>query len=194
MNFTAAKTQQFNVAIALNIESNGIEIGQRFSILVFFPIISVSPEKDGGAGRVLRDIKGPENGHLLFGGMSGENRDLIEEAFETSHRSREGDNDGVRGRCLDDNLAFARAERVARGRVHLRIHQSFHRVSDVFGSEWCAIGKMQTSAEMKFDSAAVRTDFPRSGQAGLESLRLPIQADQDAAREVADRFRGRLFD
>ena len=29
---------------------------------------------------------------------------------------------------------------------------------------------------------------------GLESLRLPIQANQDAAREVADRFRGRLFD
>jgi len=126
--------------------------------------------------------------------MGGENRHLIEEALKPRYRSGKGDNDGVRGRCLDDNLAFARAERVARGRVHLRIHQSLHRVSDVFGSEWRAVGKMQTSAEMKFDSAAVRADFPRSGQAGLESLRLPIHADQDAAREVADRFRGRLFD
>src|SRR5207302_1746070 len=101
----SARMIAVDVAIALNIESNGIEIGQRFTILVFFPIISVSPEKDGGAGRVLRDIKGPENGHLLFGGMSGENRDLIEEAFETSHRSREGDNDCVGGRRLDNNLA-----------------------------------------------------------------------------------------
>src|SRR5437773_11331754 len=47
MNFTTAKAQQFNVAIALNIESNGIEIGQRLSFLVFFPVVRVSPEKDG---------------------------------------------------------------------------------------------------------------------------------------------------
>ena len=194
MNFTAAKAQQFNIAIALNIESNGIEIGQRLSFLVFFPVVRVSPEKDGGAGSVVRDIERAEDGHLLFGRMRGENRDLIEEALKPRHGSRKSNNDGIRGRRLNGDLAFAGPERVARGRVQLRVHQSFHRVGDVFGSEWCAVGKMQTSAEMKFDSAAVRADFPRTGQAGLESLRLPIQADQDAAREVADRFRGRLFD
>src|SRR5437016_12141752 len=107
MNFTAAKAQQFNIAIALNIESNGIEIGQRLSFRVCFPVVRVSPEKDGGAGSVVRDIERAEDGHLLFGRMRGENRDLIEEAFETSHRSREGDNDCVGGRRLDNNLAFA---------------------------------------------------------------------------------------
>src|SRR5207244_5670431 len=110
MNFTATKAQQFNVAIALNVEANGIQIGQRISILVFFPIIRVASQKDGGAGRVVGDIKGTENGHLLLGRMGGENRDLIEEAFETSHRSREGDNDCVGGRHLHNNLALAGAE------------------------------------------------------------------------------------
>src|SRR5437773_167925 len=105
MNFTAAKAQQFNVVIALNIESNGIKIRQRFSILVLFPIISVSPEKDGRAGSVVGHIERAEDGHFFFGRMGGENRDLIEEAFKPRDRSGEGDNNGIRGRRLNGDLA-----------------------------------------------------------------------------------------
>ena len=70
----------------------------------------------------MRDIEGAKDGHLLLGRMSGENRDLIEEAFESRHRSGKSDNDGVCGRRSDRNLTFAGAERVSRRRVQLRIH------------------------------------------------------------------------
>jgi hypothetical protein len=47
---------------------------------------------------------------------------------------------------------------------------------------------MQTSAEMKLDGATVWTGFPGNGQAGLESLRLAIEANQNAASKVANGF------
>src|SRR5437667_330231 len=90
---------------------------------------------------------GAEDGCLLLGRMGGENGDLIKEAFESCHRSGKGDDHRVRRRCLDDDLAIAGAERVASGRVQLRIHQCFHGVSDIFGGEWRAIGEMQTASE-----------------------------------------------
>src|SRR6266403_5173419 len=45
---------------------------------------------------------------------------------------------------------------------------------------------------MKFDGAAVRADFPGHGQAWLKRLCLPIQSDQDAARQVPNAF-GSIF-
>ena len=42
-------------------------------------------------------------------------------------------------------------------------------------------------------SAACLADFPENGQTGLEGLSLAIQADQGAACEVANRFRGILL-
>ena len=147
MNFTAAEAQQLNVAVALKIEANRIEIGQRLSFLIFLPVVRVPSQQDVGAGRVVRDIEGAEDGCLLLGRMGGENGDLIKEAFESCHRSGKGDDHRVRRRCLDDDLAIAGAERVAGGRVQLRIHQCFHGVSDIFGGEWRAIGEMQTASE-----------------------------------------------
>src|SRR6266849_5311215 len=122
MNFKTTEAEMFNVTISLNIEANGIEIGQGLTLLIFFPVIRIAPEKNVGAGSVVRDIEGAEDGHLLLGRMSGENGDLIEEAFESRYRSKKGDNDRVRGRRLDDDLALAGAEGVAGGRVELRIH------------------------------------------------------------------------
>src|SRR6266478_2631713 len=90
MNFTPAEAQQFDVAIALNVEANGIEIRQRLSFFVFFPVIRISPQKDRGAGGVIRDIEGAEDGHLLLGRMRGEFCDMIKEAFESYPRSLHG--------------------------------------------------------------------------------------------------------
>src|SRR6266851_2987378 len=119
---TTAEAEKLDVAIALNIEANGIEIGQGLSFLVFFPVVRVPPEKDVGAGSVIRDIEGAEHGHLLLGRMRGENGDLIEEAFESRDRSGKGDDYIVSRRRLDDDLAIAGAERIAGGGVELRIH------------------------------------------------------------------------
>ena len=90
VNFAATEAQQLDVTIALNVEPNGIEIRQRLSLLVFFPIVRVPPQKDVGARSVIRDIERAEDGHFLLRRMCGENRDLIEEALESRHRSREG--------------------------------------------------------------------------------------------------------
>src|SRR5260370_34200020 len=92
VNLTTAEAQQLDITISLNIEANGIKIWKRFSILVFFPVIHVSPQQDKGARSVVRDIKGAEDGHLLFGRVRGENRDLIEEALESCHRGGGSDN------------------------------------------------------------------------------------------------------
>src|SRR5260221_13261396 len=53
---------------------------------------------------------------------------------------------------------------------------------------------MQAGAEMKFDGAAVRADFPGNSQARLAGLGLPIQADQNAAGEIANGFGSILAD
>src|SRR6266568_6376429 len=96
VNLTTAEAQQLDITISLNIEANGIKIWKRLSILVFFPVIRVSPQEDGGTGRVVRGVKWAENGHLLLRRMRGENRDLIEEAFESRHRGRESNDHSVR--------------------------------------------------------------------------------------------------
>src|SRR5437016_14055204 len=49
---------------------------------------------------------------------------------------------------------------------------------------------MKAGAKMKFDGATVRSDFPGDGQAGLKGLRLPVEADQNAAGEIANGFGG----
>src|SRR5207247_8996310 len=46
---------------------------------------------------------------------------------------------------------------------------------------------------MKSNATAVSANLPGNGQAGLKSLRLPIQADQYAAREIANGLGSILF-
>src|SRR5713226_2990754 len=53
---------------------------------------------------------------------------------------------------------------------------------------------MQPAPETERDSAALLADFPGNGQTGLQGLGLPIQADQDTAGKVANRFRGLFVD
>jgi hypothetical protein len=47
---------------------------------------------------------------------------------------------------------------------------------------------------MKFDSATVWSDFPGCGERRLESLRLTVQADQNAPSKVANGFGLAVFD
>jgi hypothetical protein len=47
---------------------------------------------------------------------------------------------------------------------------------------------------MKLDGAAVGADFPGSGEAGLESLGLAIEANQNATGEIANGFGLAVFD
>src|SRR5438445_12326182 len=46
---------------------------------------------------------------------------------------------------------------------------------------------------MKSNATAVSANLPGNGQAGLKSLRPPIQADQYAAREIANGLGSILF-
>ncbi len=126
--------------------------------------------------------------------MRGENGNLVEEACESRDRSRKSDDDSVGGRRLHNNLTFAGTERVTGGRVKLGIHEGFYGVGNVFRSERCAVGKMQARSEMKFDSATVWSDSPGCGERRLESLRLAVQADQNAASKVANGFGLAVFD
>jgi hypothetical protein len=78
--------------------------------------------------------------------------------------------------------------------VKLRIHQRLHGVGNVFGCEWSAVRKEQPAAKAKRDSSAFLANFPGNGEAGLKGLSLPIQADQNAASEVANGFGSILLD
>src|SRR5207249_3921001 len=95
MNFAATEAKQFNVAIPLNIEPNRIEIGQRLSLFVLFPVIRIPAEKHMGAGAVIRDVEGSQNGHLLLRRMRGENGDLIKKALESRYWRGKSDDHSV---------------------------------------------------------------------------------------------------
>jgi hypothetical protein len=96
MAFAAAEAKDFNVVIALNVEANGIEIGQGFSFLIFFPVVGVAAEQDVGARGIVRDVEGAEDGHFFLGRMSGEDGDLIEETLEAGDGCGKGDDGDVR--------------------------------------------------------------------------------------------------
>src|SRR5216684_3879606 len=85
MNFTTTEAEQFNVAIPLNIEPNGIKIGERLSLFVFFPVIRIPAEKHVGARAVIGDVEGSKNGHLFLRRTRGENRHLIKKALESRY-------------------------------------------------------------------------------------------------------------
>src|SRR6266403_1078495 len=135
MNFAATEAEDFDVVIVLDVEANGIEIGQGLTFLIFFPVIRIAAEKDIGAGVVIGDIEGAEDGHFFFGRVGGENGDLVEEAFESRYWGGESDSDCVCSRSLDADLAITGAERVAGGGVELRIHEGFHGEGNVFDEE-----------------------------------------------------------
>ncbi len=95
---------------------------------------------------------------------------------------------------MDDDLASTGTEGVASRRVKLGIHEGFYGVSNVFGGERRAIGKMQARTEMEFDGATVWSDFPGCGERRLESLRLAVQTDQNAASKIANDLGLAVFD
>src|SRR5215472_4611102 len=47
---------------------------------------------------------------------------------------------------------------------------------------------------MKRDSSAFLADFPRESQVRFKRLGLPVEANQDAARQIPNRFRGFFLD
>src|SRR5882724_7744170 len=96
MNFATTEAKQFDVAIPLNIETNGIKIGERLSRLVFFPVIRIPAEKHVGARAVVRNVEGAKNGHLLLRRMRGENGHLIKEALESRYWRGKRDDDTFR--------------------------------------------------------------------------------------------------
>src|SRR5882672_10441800 len=82
MNFAATEAEDFDVVIVLDVEANGIEIGQGLTFLIFFPVIRIAAEKDIGAGAVIGDIEGAEDGHFFFGRVGGENGARAKRASE----------------------------------------------------------------------------------------------------------------
>src|SRR5216683_860224 len=92
MDFAATEAKNFDVVIALNVETNGIEVRQRLAFLIFLPVIRIAPEKDVGAGAVVGYIERAKDGHFLFRRVRGENRDLVKEACESRHRGRKSNN------------------------------------------------------------------------------------------------------
>src|SRR5216684_1463993 len=96
MDFAAAEAKNFDVMIALNVQANGIKIREGLALLILFPVIRIAPEKDVGSGSVVGNIERAEDGHFLLLRMSGENRNLVEEAIESRYGGRKGHNRHVR--------------------------------------------------------------------------------------------------
>src|SRR5260370_5921670 len=46
MDFAAAEAKNLDVVIAVNVQANGIEIREMLSLLIFFPVLRNTPEKD----------------------------------------------------------------------------------------------------------------------------------------------------
>src|SRR5689334_210920 len=120
--------------------------------------------------------------------MGREDSDLVEEAFEAGDGLRKSNGDGARGNQANHGGSFTGAESVSRGRMRLRIEQRSHGVGDIFRGKRGAIREIDSPAKMKCDGAAVARNTPGGGERGFENLRLAVQANQDAASEIADVF------
>src|SRR5260370_31636642 len=46
MDFAATEAKNFDVVVALNVQANGIAARQRLAILIFLPVIRITPAKD----------------------------------------------------------------------------------------------------------------------------------------------------
>src|SRR5258708_25372667 len=112
MDVGGGEAKDFDVVIALDVEPNGIEIRQGLAFFIFFPIVGVAAEKDIGAGRVIGDVEGAEDGHFFFGRMRGENGDLVEEAFEARYWGGERERYWVGRSRLHADFAITAGRRV----------------------------------------------------------------------------------
>src|SRR5271154_4974544 len=61
LQFSAFETQQFDVAVSLNIEMDAVEIGQRAALRVVFPVIRIPREFHVRAGLVVGNVEGTQN-------------------------------------------------------------------------------------------------------------------------------------
>jgi len=91
LQFAAAKANEFNVAVALNVELDAVHIGQAGSLRIMLPVVGIFAKENGGAGLVIGNVERAQDRHLFFRRVCGHDRYLIEQALEASNGCRKCD-------------------------------------------------------------------------------------------------------
>ena len=112
VDLVTLEPQHFHVTIGLNVEADGIEVGQFVTLVIRFPIIRIPLEQDCRSWLVVGHHEGPEHRHLLLRRMRRQNRHLIELSIKPGNGSGEGDGDLRRRDHLYFHISRAGAERV----------------------------------------------------------------------------------
>ncbi len=187
LDLAAPEAQDFGVAVLLDVEPDGIEIGQLSSRVIFLPIVRVACQQNGGPRPVVGDHERSQHRLLFVRRARRHDGDRIEQSLESGHYRRKCDGDGVV--AFDLGFHFARAagaEGITQRRMEFGIHQLLHSVSDIGGGERRAVRKANAFAKLEADGAAAVDHLPGLCQRRLHHLRVPVETQQHAPGQVAD--------
>src|SRR5438045_6948655 len=81
IKLAAAQAQDFDIAIRLNIEPDGVEIRKRAALRVLLPVVRIALELHARSGFVFGNHEWPEDCRFVMR-MRRHDRDLVEEAIE----------------------------------------------------------------------------------------------------------------
>ena len=192
VQLSTAESKQFDVAIRLYVETEGIDVREALPVGADFPVVRVSLQQNVLPALVLRQDKGAQNCASRRSLPCRRNGELIEEKLETGHLSGEGKRHAARAVRLRGQLTGGRPEGVRDRGLQPGRHQAANRRDDIGGSEWRAIGEAHVRPQLEIDPLSVARDLPCGGQLGLQPLGLTIETDQHTARQITDGF-GNLF-
>jgi hypothetical protein len=73
--------------------------------------------------------------------------------------------------------------------MEVGIHQLLHCVSDVLRGKWSSVGETYVFAQREGNLVSGMVHGPGGGELRLEFLRVAVESDQHAARQIANRLR-----
>ncbi len=127
VDLAAAEAHHLDIAVGLDAQAHGIEIGQLASRRIAPPVVGIALQQHVGIGLVVGHVERPQGRALLVGRARGDDRHLVEELVHARHRRGKSDGD-ARGRIhVRAHGAGAGTEGVAGGRVQRRVHQPLRR-------------------------------------------------------------------
>lgn len=186
LQLSAAESRQFDIAVQLDFENDGVEIGKPRGARVQLPIVGVPLEAERYATAVLRQPERAEHGFLLYRRSRGQERHFVKQQFERGNRGREFKRDLERvgtSKALDFGGG---AEDFPGGRGEDRIGQPLERVLDVGRVEGRSIGEPDIRTQAEGDSPARVIHFPGRSEFRFDLLRTPVETQQNSRGEVAD--------
>ena len=142
IDLSSHQAKQLDIAILLDVETDGIDVGQLTAGRVVLPVIRIALQKQVGAGFVLRKIVGSEHRRLF---LCVEWADMM--ATWSNSLSRPAMGAGNVTVIWSFPVTFVvtlpspERKAVSGGRVQRRIHQLLHGVGNVLGGKRGAVGK-----------------------------------------------------